>query len=156
MRRARGGWGAYSRPPILLVALALLVAGCIGVTPYRPMQLEGGYSSSRLGADTFSVTFQGNAQTPWATAEAYALYRSAEVVAEAGFDAFVVISGTTDAAALREAARAPHPDSAGGETRYPMVFITIRAFNGAPTSPDAFDAREVLRELAPQIRRQWQ
>ena len=110
-------------------------------------------ASTRLGVDTFNVIFQGNAYTPWATAESYALYRSAELTVDAGFDYFVVLGGTVDAVALRRAASNPLPPPAGLDTDRPNVAITIRAFKGATPSKEAFNAREVIAELAPSIRR---
>ena len=55
-----------------LAALFLLVAGC-AATLYQPMTLDGGYAQTRLGSNMFNVIFQGNAHTPWQTAEHYAL-----------------------------------------------------------------------------------
>ena len=140
-------------PFAVVTALSLLVAGC-AATPYQPMNLEGGYASTRAGADTFNVIFQGNAHTPRATAEAYALYRSAELTVEAGFDYFIVVGGTSGPTALREAARNPTPrPEDSDDTHLPMVSITVRAFRGERPSPDAFNAQEILEELGPRIRR---
>jgi hypothetical protein len=140
--------------PFAVAALSALVAACAAPSLYQPMNLEGGYASTRLGADTFNVVFQGNAHTPRATAEAYALYRSAELTVATGFDYFVVVGGTSDAAALLRAARHPAPTAADSDTDHPLVSITIRAFGGEKPSPQAFNAREVLKELGPSIQRQ--
>jgi hypothetical protein len=136
-----------------LAALALC-AGCAAATPYQPMGLEGGYSQTRLGADLFTVIFQGNAHLPRRTAESYALYRSAEVSIESGFDYFVVVSGNTDLSPQLLAGREPSPPVGGEDTDYPMVSLIVRGFRGEKPSAQAFNAREVLRELGPTIKRQ--
>ena len=138
---------------LAVAALFALVTGCGAPSLCQPMNLEGGYGNTRLAPDTFNVVFQGNGHTHRATAEAYALYRGAELTVEAGFDSFVVVGGTANATALREAARNPFPPSADTDTDHPMVAITIRAFRGEQPSPQAFNARDVMRELGPSIRR---
>lgn len=140
--------------PLAVAALSALVAGCATPSLYQPMNLEGGYASTRLGGNMFNVVFQGNGHTPRATAENYALYRSAELTVEAGLDYFVVVGGTADAAALLRAARDPALPPADSDPDHPLVSITIRAFGGARPSPQAFNARDLLKELGPSIKRQ--
>jgi hypothetical protein len=113
------------------------------------MGLEGGYASTRLGSDTFNVIFQGNAFTPWATAEFYALYRGAEVTVESGYEYFVVVGG----APLTPSTLQTSPVADGRDTDYPRVSLVIRTFPGPQPSPDAFNARDVLRDLGPNIKR---
>jgi hypothetical protein len=137
-----------------LAALALFLAGCAPATLYQPMGLDGGYSQTRLGADLFNVIFQGNAHTPRRTAESYALYRSAEVSIESGFDYFVVVGGNSDVSRQLLAGRAPAPPETGGDTDYPMVSLIVRGFRGDKPSAEAFNAREVLRDLGPTIKRE--
>jgi hypothetical protein len=142
------------RPLTALAALALFVAGCAAATPYHPMGLEGGYSQTRLGADLFTVIFQGNAHLPRRTAESYALYRTAEVSIESGFDYFVVVGGNSDVSRQLLAGRDPAPPDPDGDTDHPMVSLIVRGFRGEKPSAQAFNAREVLRELGPTIKRQ--
>jgi hypothetical protein len=116
------------------------------------MGLEGGYASTRLGSDTFNVIFQGNAFTPWSTAEFYALYRGAEVTVESGYEYFVVVGGAGGAPLTPSTLQtSPVPD--GRDTDYPRVSLVIRAFPGPKPSADAFNARDVLRDLGPSIKR---
>ena len=114
-----------------LAALALLVAGCGTATPYQPMSLDGGYAQTRLGSDLFNVIFQGNAHTPWRTAERYALYRSAELSVEAGFDYFVVVGRQRRrlVATPGRAGALPRPQ-ADEDTDHPMVSLIVRGFSG--------------------------
>ena len=137
-----------------LAALLLLVAGCASATLYQPMTLDGGYAQTRLGSNMFNVIFQGNAHTPWQTAESYALYRSAELAVEAGFDYFVVVGGNADVSSLLLAARDPSPPKERADTDHPMVSLIVRGFSGERPSAQAFNAREVLKELGPSIKRQ--
>lgn len=136
-----------------LAGLFLLVAGC-SATLYQPMTLDGGYAQTRLGADMFNVVFQGNAHTSWRTAENYALYRSAELSVESGFDYFVVVGGNSDVSPLLLAGGEGPPSKSSGATSHPMVSLIVRGFSGAKPSAQAFNAREVLKELAPSIKRE--
>jgi hypothetical protein len=135
----------------VLAAVALLGAGCEAATAYRPMTLDGGYTQTRVGADMFNVVFQGNAHTSWQTAENYALYRSAEVSLESGFDYFVVVGGNSDVSPLLLAGREPTPSKTSGTDSHPMVSLIVRVYRGERPSPKAFDAREVLKTLGPSI-----
>ena len=135
-----------------LAALALLTAGCVA-TPYQPMTLDGGYAQTRLGSNMFNVIFQGNAHTPWQTAETYALYRSAELAVESGFDYFVVVGGNADVSSLLLAAPDLSPPKEQADTDHPMVSLVVRGFSGEKPSPQAFNARDVLKELGPSIKR---
>lgn len=141
------------RSSAALGALALLVAGCGAPTLYRPMTLDGGYTQTRLGANMFNVVFQGNAHTSWRTAEDYALYRSAELSLENGFDYFVVEGGNSDVSSLLLAGRA-YPSQTSGTDAHPMVSLIVRGFRGAKPSPRAFDARDVVKVLGPSIKRE--
>jgi hypothetical protein len=134
----------------VLAALGALVAGC---TPslYQPLILDDGYVSTRVNADTFSVIFQGNKYTPRDTAETYALYRSAELSLESGFDYFVVIGGNSRA--VYGASVASFTSTVGGEGGDPLVVMLIKAFKGEKPRGAAYNAREVLQELAPSIKR---
>lgn len=133
--------------------LILLVAGCGTATLYGPQNLDGGYASTRLGSDTFNVVFQGNAHTPWKTAESYALYRSAELTVESGFDYFVVVGGPPGASTLGQGAGNPVPPAADSDTDHPIVSLVIRAFPGPKPSPQAINARDLLQELGPTVKR---
>ena len=138
-----------------LAALTLLVAGCAAATLYQPMNLDGGYARPGWGRTLFNVIFQGNAHTPWQTAETYALYRSAELTVESGFDYFVVVGGNADVSPLLLAGARPLPAGAGRRHR-PSHGLAHRSRVQRARSPppQAFNARDVLKELGPSIKRQ--
>jgi hypothetical protein len=138
--------GAARPGGALLGMLAVLGAAC-APTPYQPQTLEGGYAHTRVNADTFNVVFQGNAQTSRQTAETYALYRSAELTVESGFDYFVVIGGNSEALYHGEPGRPP-ADPSG---KNPSVVVLFKAFKGEKPSGAVYDARDVLRTLGPSI-----
>jgi hypothetical protein len=137
-----------------LAALLLLVAGCASATLYQPMTLDGGYAQTRLGSDMFNVIFQGNAHTPWRTAETYALYRSAELSDESGFDYFVVVGGNAEISPLLLSGLDAYPSQASGTGSHPMVSLIVRGYRGEKPSAQAFNARDVLKILSPSIKRE--
>jgi len=89
----------------LLVALVLTLAGaalasCETATPYQPLSPKnaqsGGFSETRLEADRWRVTFQGNSLTSRGTVENYLLYHAAELTLAQGFDWFEMADRSTD------------------------------------------------------------
>jgi len=89
----------------LLVALAVTLAGaslaaCETATPYQPLSSKnaqsGGYSETKLEADRWRVTFQGNSLTSRGTVENYLLYHAAELTLSQGFDWFAMADRSTD------------------------------------------------------------
>jgi len=91
----RVGHSVRRQVPLLLVC-AFVVTAC--ATGYQPMGFSGGYSDVRLDSNTFQVSFRGNGYTSRQTVETFALYRCAELTAQAGFDTFVIVGGDTQAA----------------------------------------------------------
>ncbi len=81
-------------------AIALMVAACSTATPYKAAPSEGsgatGYSSQRLDANHFRVSFAGNRLTARGTVENYLLYRAAELTVENGYDGFTLIERDTE------------------------------------------------------------
>jgi hypothetical protein len=70
-------------------ALALMVAACVGPTPYQPLAPErGGYSEQRLSENQYRVVFTGNARTAPEQVERLLLRRAAELTLKAGYDWF--------------------------------------------------------------------
>jgi len=80
-----------------LLALVLLAAGC-GPTAYGPVGPFGetGYQTTRLSADRYLVSFEGNAQTSRQTVETYLLYRAAEVAEQTGHPYFALVESETE------------------------------------------------------------
>jgi hypothetical protein len=89
----------------LLVTVAIALAGgalaaCETATPYQPLSSKnaqsGGYSETRLEADRWRVTFQGNSLTSRGTVENYLLYHAADLTLQQGFDWFEMADRSTD------------------------------------------------------------
>jgi hypothetical protein len=115
-------------------------------TTYHQMSTTGGYREAKLSEDTYMVTFLANAYTAPDAAAIYLEYRCAELTVQKGFDSFVRVSDTNMSAGV----------SAGmfGVVHKPGFNATIRMFKGEkPADPNALDARDVMKNLAPQIRR---
>jgi hypothetical protein len=80
-------------------AALLALAACETATPYQPLgpghQASGGFTDTRLSADRFRVSFQGNTLTSRDTVETYLLYRAAELTVEQGGDWFTMADRET-------------------------------------------------------------
>ena len=162
-------------PRLAWVLLALVLAGCTGPAAYRPMEDGIGYGQQKLEGNRYRVWFAGNAYTPRETVEDYVLYRTAELTLEQGFDYFVLSSRDT------EGERKQHSGyggwsfgfggfgygrrsgigigiGTGGSEERPQYYGQVDAFlmkgKKPAVDPQAFDAREVLANLEPQIRRE--
>jgi hypothetical protein len=66
-----------------------LLSGC--ATTYQPSSFSGGFSETRLGEDTFQVSFRGNGYTSTERASDFSLLRSAELTLQNGFRYFIVV-----------------------------------------------------------------
>lgn len=82
----------YLLAGIALVA-SLMLTSCL--TPYGPYDtVLGGYTDRRVNQNTAIVNISTTRITHRYTAQAYALYRAAEVTIDNGFDYFIVISSS--------------------------------------------------------------
>ncbi len=166
---------------ILAAAAFGLLAACATQTPYQPAGTGGdryGYQEQQIEANRVRITFRGNSLTDRETVETYLLYRSAESTLEHGKDYFVIAHRDTDARRrIVGDAAYPRPfmfdyyyfsprrgwgpwyDPFWGDpvnyrevTRY-EASAEIAMFNGPKpeSNPDAFDAREVQRNLQGRI-----
>ncbi|MDH3472417.1 MAG: hypothetical protein OEM59_01895 [Rhodospirillales bacterium] len=159
-----------------LLVLGLLLAACaLPPTPYQPAEgSRYGYSEEQIDAETWRVRFAGNSVTERAVVEDYVLYRAAELAVAQGADGFVVLMEdveTDDAyygsyyppypyGAYRFGYGRPYPYYGAGfgtstmrsERRY-TDHLRIRLFRQvAPEGVGAaYDARAILRALAPKI-----
>ena len=68
----------------ILVLLVLLVISCS--TPYQPKGALGGYSSEKIGANTYRVEFKGNQHTNTLKTFEYLERRCAEITNENGYE----------------------------------------------------------------------
>jgi hypothetical protein len=154
---------------LALLLMAALLASC--ATPYEKAGFfGGGYKDLRIDSNTASVSFTGNASTSRQTVETYLLYRCAEVTKDAGYDYFVLLNPTTE----RTVSVGPGTyqqntiisgTRSGGfatttgtynpgftSTQYGADDV-IKMFKGSKPegNPFAFDAREVLQHLGPEV-----
>lgn len=132
--------------PVVLLVMALIY-GC--AVPYQKKGFYGGYLDVQLDTNTVRVTYEGDGRDiNDANIFNYLLYRCAEVTVEKGFDYFI------------------GQDASGGSTMSGIVPIggmlipvnkavastTITLYKGTkPNVPNAYDARELMRNLAPHI-----
>ncbi|WP_198089116.1 hypothetical protein [Variovorax sp. E3] len=82
---------------------ALALTACVAPTSYRESGAEGnsfGYASSKLSDQLYRVRFTGSSRTPLRWADAFVLYRSAQVAKEAGAPAFKIVEGAVDTSVL--------------------------------------------------------
>lgn len=154
-------------PPLALSAM--LLAACATPTAYQPARSGYGYSEQKIETDRYRVTFAGNSSTPRATVENYLLFRAAELTLASGYDYFALSDRSTEA----ETRYQQTVSGFGGFGRYywgPVTEIGVSTgipiteyaadadivmFKGEKTAGDlrAFDARQVLENLGPTVRR---
>ena len=166
MAAATGGRETLNRLIVILVAGMVTLAGCAAPTPYEPgaarqgMRIFKGYSDEQLAPDRYRVAFAGNWVTPRAVVEDYMLYRAAEITVQSGHDYFRVLERRTEHRVIRKAMADFGPGLGFGLTGglsavYPghtfEAVATIEVAEGAPPAgdPKSFDARGILRALAP-------
>jgi hypothetical protein len=169
---------------IALLGIGLLVlASC--ATKYAPATgsfWDGhtGYSEVGLDSTTWQVTFCGNNNTTDDVVNRYALYRSAELTSQRGFDYFVVLDNN-DVAAITSTVN--HNNTQKTEVEHKVdpqtgrvVPVTVTTNNGSSTvttqaahtvtktirmfqgdrpseDPNAFDAKSMVTMMAPSIQR---
>jgi hypothetical protein len=146
-------------------------------------KVYGGFTDQRLDADHFRVTFRGNSLTSRSTVENYLLYRAAELTVQSGADWFETVDHHTDTRQRTYVdSFGPWGYGGfdpywtvwgpgfgrrgfwGGPYWDPSFDVeTVQRFDATadisvghgpkPTSPRAFNAREVLANLGPRIKR---
>jgi hypothetical protein len=155
---------------LLVVAAGLLLAACASPTPYQPADGGFGYSDQQLESNRYRVTFAGNSVTPRDVVQNYLLYRAAELTVQKGYDHFTVVrqdlerstayqgSGFTNAPVFFDGHRASGWGiGTTSYTAYPIdsyaAFADIVVHKGEKPQddPDAYDARDVLRQLGPTV-----
>lgn len=139
-----------------------------------------GYRQQKIEEDRYRVTFAGNEYTPRETVESYLLLRAAELTLEEGFDWFLVTERSTEKTTEYDVHGPPvygysrfRPHHAGYHYRFPyyafgypwsydvrydadreyhaIAHIVLRHGEPAADDPHAYDAREVVRNLRPQV-----
>ncbi|MGK0266186.1 MAG: hypothetical protein ACI82N_000430 [Maricaulis sp.] len=165
---------------VLTLAGAALLASCSTPTPYQAAgDTQWGFQESRIEANRFRVSFSGNSLTDRETVETYFLYRAAELTLEQGRDHFIVVQRATDVDS-RIIGSGPDPFyrpgfglyysyfhprwgwHGGGDpfwndanyreiTRYEASAEILLGQGDKPDDANAFDARDVIANLGPQI-----
>ncbi len=157
-----------------VIALLALTALAACSTPYGKYGLLGGFSDSRIDANTFSISVDNNGFTSQQTTSLQALYRAAELTVTNGFDYFVIVSGANNSTSMAivmpgsstsqttvnsygSTAAARTTTSYTPTTIVPIVLpnstILIKTFKGSKPNDmaNAYDARETMKYLGPQI-----
>jgi hypothetical protein len=127
---------------LLLISAVITLSACGGVASYKyaPMR-EGlfnttGYDAVQVDSNTYRVIFYGLRNTSVEIADRYSFYRAAELTIEKSFDYYVVLQ-------------------TGDDDKMGDAWNIIRMFKGQPPESDlaTFDARTVVRDMAPYIQR---
>lgn len=164
----------------LAAAGLLALAACAHPTPYQAEQDGQGYSEKPIEDDRYRVTFAGNSLTKRETVEDYLLFRAAEVTLQRGYDYFLVVEKDTErkTTKLTSFSEFGTPSYAFGYYRYSPFYsgyfgrygtgiasetvrerhkynayanIQLRRGAKPDDDPQAYDARDVLKRLAPTI-----
>jgi hypothetical protein len=131
---------------LLFISCAVFLASCSAHTLYVPDPEPGlghyGYSELPIDSNRYEVTFTGNYDTPTQTVDQCALYRSAELTVNRGYDYFIV----------------EHTRHWSMSFHHRIELVTtykMRMYHG--TRPDrnsnSYDARSMLTAMGPTIKR---
>jgi len=133
-------------------ACALSLAACR--TPYQPMGFTGGFTEARLDARTMQVMVRGNGFTRRGRVDLYVIYRCAELTVMNGFDYFFILGGDAQARSHYTPGHFSNGVYSGGTTytkhESTKIFWMLTAAE-APRYPGAYQAREMMAALYPQI-----
>ncbi len=91
-------FGLSTMKVIVALSGAALLAACTSATPYQPASTASsdGYTTQKIEANRFRVSFKGNSATSRQAVDSYVLYRCAEVTLKNGDDYFVVVNKDVD------------------------------------------------------------
>ncbi|MED5511012.1 MAG: hypothetical protein VX841_12040 [Pseudomonadota bacterium] len=163
---------------LLIFTLLLVLVGC--KTPYQRQSamnpVIGGYADYRTAENIFTVSFEGNKNTPSHFIENALLYRCAELSLENGFDYFLVIDSSEEiktgtsvlpATVLAESstttnyvANSSSSYQSMNATVMPPQVITwsnktasvkIVTYKQRPNAKGVYDSREIIKYLGPSI-----
>jgi hypothetical protein len=149
---------------LTLAAAASLAAACLASTPFEPAAHRGeeGYHVERTEQDHFHIAFNGNSSTSRRQVEDSLAYLAAQVTLRNGADYFVLANDRTDRttsyAYLDSYPRDPYLQCCHwrGVTYHEYeasADIVIRQGAMPQDDPAAHDARALVEELAPRIKR---
>jgi hypothetical protein len=164
----------------VLAVLAAFTAACAtSPAPYVPAESgRPGYAEQIIEQNRYRVSYRGDARTDRETVELYLLYRMAELTHQRGYDYFIVERQDTDKSTTYRSSMRAYPRSSffytahgyrwahhgvgftlGTEPLRPIerfeAYAMIQMFRGEKPAddPHAYNAREVLENLAHRIRR---
>ncbi|AXQ27229.1 hypothetical protein D0B54_00335 [Solimonas sp. K1W22B-7] len=157
-------------PRSLLFAATLALAACATVTPYQPQADGLGYAEQKLESNRYRIRFNGSSKTLRGTVENYLMYRAAELTLQNGYGHFLVAGRDIEAQPQRSGSSGGVSFGfgsggssgigiglgtvLGGDSPYLAQMDVLMYAGPKPASkPAAFDAREVLSNLEPMIRR---
>ncbi len=164
------------RVPAAALILAATLVACTKPTPYAPAGDNGyGFTEQKIEDQRYRVTFSGNSVTDRETVDNYLLYRAAELTVETGNDYFQIGSKETDTATTYNTS-GPDVGVFGSRGGYGWgwgvgtTFGTatpVRSFEASAIvqlykgerpadDPSYYDARAVLQNLGPQVKRPGQ
>jgi hypothetical protein len=164
--RALGVGGKHSAGAKLragVVVLSMLLGAC-GPTPFQPADRGGsnGYTVERLEQDHFRIGFSGSSTTSAQQVADNLAYLAAQVTLRNGADYYVVESDKMERATVYDplGSRGPveyfhccHPNGVTSHEYEGKADIVIHRGPTPQNDPAAHDAREVVEQLAPRIRR---
>ena len=168
------------RRVLFSLAALSMVAACASPTPYQAADGSSrGYAEQQIETNRFRLSFEGNSLTNRETVETYLLYRAAELTVEQGYDYFTVVTRATDedtrvtSSGWRSSYYSAFPvrytyyhprwgwhgwrdpfwdDVSYRETtRYEASAEIFLGRGTKPDDPNAFDARDVIANLADEI-----
>lgn len=139
-----------------------VLCGCAG-TPYQHLGVGGGYSDKELATGKWKVRFISNVASTEGFAEKAALYRSAQIMQQAGYQQFAVVDGSV------HFNRHYGATSSGGTvstfsftTKGQTAELTVVGLPAAAPAPSCeapnqelcttFETRRVLDDLGPEMR----
>ncbi len=147
---------------LLVTAAAGLATACATSTstPYQPAGLTDrfGYAEQQIEHNKMRVTFNGNERTDVTTVKKYVLFRAAEVTLNRGYDFFILADRGVTTDSTFESRRGLGPRFGGAEFEEKAsheVMVDIAMFRGMKPQvlPNAYDAREIQRNLGSSIER---
>ena len=147
----------------LVAALAVVLCAC-GPTLFQPADRDGsnGYTVQRLEQDHFRLGFSGSSSTSAQQVADDLAYLAAQVTLRNGADYYVVVSNKMERTSVYDSlgSRGPieyfdccHSNGVTSHEYEARADIVIHQGPMPPNDPTAHNAREVIEELGPRIKR---
>ena len=163
-----------TRLSLASLACAALLSACASSTAYGPAAETGyGFNETRIEQNRYQVSFSGNSLTDLQTVERYLLYRAAELTVQNDYDYFIMVNRQTDEDSSyrgtgfdqRFAMQYYHPMwgwryrndpffnnfDMREVNRYQAISEIVMGNGPKPGDVNAYNAEDVLMNLAPQI-----